>query len=69
MIYKIRLYNKNGDLAGERYTKTLQEAEKVRAMWAACIGLEKEPTYKHFALYPTIWKQNENGEYIRLLGY
>ena len=69
MNYKIRLYNRRGDLIEERYTKTLREAETIRSMHALLIGLEPEPTCRDFALYPTIWKRDAAGNYTRLLGY
>ena len=68
-MYKVKLYNRAGDCIGERYTTTLQAAEDIRTKHAAAIGLEPEPTYKHFALYPTIWEQNDSGDCTRLLGY
>jgi len=68
--YAVRMYKRNGDGHGVTYTKTLSEAEKIRTEHGLSIGLYPEPTYIHFALYPTIWKWDDAaGMYDRLLGY
>lgn len=68
--YAVRMYKRNGDGYGVRYTDTLETAETVRTEHGLAIGLEPEPTIKHFAFYPTIWKWNEtNYRYERVLGY
>lgn len=54
--YAVRQYTKSGKGAAVVYCDTLEEAEKQRTWHAKLIGLEPEPTYKDFALYPTIWK-------------
>lgn len=70
MKYKIRCYTKNGDLDHEEFFDTLDDARKRRTEWGLSIGLDPEPTTRHFAYYPTIWKYNDdNNKYKRVEGY
>lgn len=67
-MYKIRCYDRYGNLHHEEYVEFLDEAKEIRTKWGLSIGLEPEPTIHHFAYYPTIWEQSENG-WRRLEGY
>lgn len=68
--YAVRMYTRRGDGYGVAYVDTLKEAETIRRRFGLAIGLEPEPTYKHFAYYPTIWKWDaDEKHYERLLGY
>lgn len=68
--YAVRMYTRRGDGYGVAYFDTLKEAETLRTNFGLAIGLEPEPTYKHFAYYPTIWKWDDDAShYERMLGY
>lgn len=68
--YAVRMYTRRGDGYGVAYFDTLKEAEKLRTNFGLAIGLEPEPTYKHFAYYPTIWKWDDGtSQYERMPGY
>ena len=72
--YAVRQYDRQGNGQATVYCDTLQEAKEQRAWHGKLIGLEPEPTYKDFALYPTIWKWGKSeltGKecYQRVLGY
>lgn len=65
--FKIRCYNKQGDLDHEEFFDTLEQAAARRAEWGLSIGLLPEPSID-FASYPTIWESTEDG-YCRVAGY
>lgn len=67
-MYKLRLYDRKGNLDHEEIFDTLQGAINRRTEWGIKIGLAPEPS-SDFARYPTIWKKNSEGEYDRILGY
>ena len=67
-MYKVRCYNRNGDLHHEDFYETLDEAKKRRTEWGRLIGLKPEPS-TDFAYYPTIWKRTGINKFERLEGY
>lgn len=77
--FAVRTYSKYGDGVAVFYCDTLEAAKIIRTVWGKSIGLEPEPTYKDFALYPTIWEWQapdctwsnpcEPDAYRRLIGY
>ena len=73
--YAVRCYDRRGNGVCVHYVNTLEEAEKIRTEHGLSIGLEPEPTYRHFAYYPTIWKWVDDDaevfepSYNRVLGY
>lgn len=66
--YKIRCYTKTGDLDHEEYFETMEEAVQRRTKWGLSIGLDPEPSIRHFAYYPTIWEYKDD-KYERVEGY
>ena len=66
--YKVKCYNKSGDLDHEEFCDMLAQAETIRKNWGLKIGLRPEPSMD-FAKYPTIWVLSNNGEWKRVEGY
>lgn len=76
--FAVLTYSKYGDGVAVFYCDTIEAAKIIRTTWGKSIGLEPEPTYKDFALYPTIWEWQapdyswsncEPDAYRRLMGY
>ena len=58
-LYSIRCYKRNGVLDHTESFATLDEAVARRREWGLSIGLDPEPSVRHFAQYPTVWKGEE----------
>ena len=65
--YKVRFYDKNGDLDHEETVDSLTDAADKRTAWGEQIGLSPEPSID-FPKYPTIWAKWKDG-YERVMGY
>ena len=66
--YMVRCYKRSGDLSRTYYANTEERAAEIRTAWAASIGVYPGDR-EHWALFPTVWKKDQVGEFHRVTKY